>query len=149
RNDSSVAGIVTLLLGGGLSIWGAIEASRQSAGFTFGKWAEQQSSKIAAVTSVSQLATSGAKLAIYGRYHRHSGFGIAADAFAGIQLAAFALGSLYTPKGTSTLQNFAELQALQTAGNLRLDVRYVTLDSGNEFETFTDNADKTGFRLVH
>jgi len=149
RNDSSVAGIVTLLLGGGLSLWGAIEASRQSAGFTFGKWAEQQSSKIAAVTSVSQLATSGAKLAIYGRYHRHSGFGIAADAFAGIQLAAFAFGSMYTPKETLAIQNLAALQALQTAGSLRLDVNYVTMDSGNEFETFKDITSQPVFRLVH
>jgi hypothetical protein len=148
KNDSSVAGIVTLLLGGGLSLWGAIEASRQSAGFTFGKWAGQQSSKIAAVTSVSQLATSGAKLAINGRYH-HSGFGVAADAFAGIQLAAFAFGSMYTPKETLAIQNLAALQALQTAGSLRLDVNYVTMDSGNEFETFKDITSQPVFRLVH
>jgi hypothetical protein len=96
KNDSSVSGAVTLLLAGGLTAWGAVAASRQSGGFTFGNWAKEGSTKMAALASVSQLGTSGAKLAFNRRYHR-SGFGMAADGFAVAQLAAFAFGTLYQP----------------------------------------------------
>jgi hypothetical protein len=146
KNDSSVSGIVTLLIGGGLTAWAVVEASRQ-AGSRFGNWASQEGAKMAALISASQIATSGAKLTINGRYHR-SGFGIAADAFAGAQLAAFAFGSLYKAKATRTAANRAALQALQAGGNLSLEHRYVTLDDGLEYETFVDEQKQPAFRLV-
>lgn len=146
KNDSSAAGIVTLLIGGGLSIWGIIEVSR-AGGFTFGKWAGQESARMASLASVSQLATTGAKLAINGRYHR-SGLGAAADAFAGLQLAAFAFGSMYTPRVPHTAKNLKELQDLQAAGTLLPDARYVTRDDGNEYETFKDADNKTVFKSL-
>jgi hypothetical protein len=146
KNDSSITGIVTLLIGGGLTVWGIIEVSR-SGGFTFGKWAGQESTRMASLASVSQLATTGARMAIKGTYQK--GFSTAADAFAGLQLAAFAFGSMYKPRDAIPLTNFKELQALQGAGTLAVDARYITLDSGNEYETFKDANGKPIYRLLH
>lgn len=143
KNDAAATGIVALLIGGGLAAWGAYEASKKATGSTLGNWASANSTKMAALTSVSQIATSGARLAINGRYHS-SGFGLAADAFSAAQLAAFALGSLYQPKPTRTV---ADMKALQ-AGPLELDARYVTIDNGNEFVTFADASGKTAFKRV-
>jgi hypothetical protein len=99
KNDSSASGLVSLLLGGGLVAYGAIQASSNKQGGSFlGKWAAENSTQIGSVVSVSQIATSGAKFVINGRYHR-SGIGIAADIFAAAQIATFAFGSLSTPKG--------------------------------------------------
>jgi hypothetical protein len=95
KNESSVSGLVTLTIGGGLTVWGAMKASEKQA-FTFANWANNENTQMAAVISASQLATTGAKLAINGRYHRSS-FGIAADAFAALQLAAFVFSRIYTP----------------------------------------------------
>ena len=145
KNDSSITGIVTLLIGGGLTVWGIIEVSR-SGGFTFGKWADQQATKMASLASVSQLATTGARMAIKGTYQK--GFSTAADAFAGVQLAAFAFGSMYKPTDVEQVKDVKELQTRQTAGSLKLNIRYITLDDGNEYEIVKDVNDKLIFRLV-
>jgi hypothetical protein len=94
KSDVSATGLVTLVIGGGLTFWGAAKASQQQ-GFTFNNWANQDPTQVAALVSATQLATTGAKLAMSGHYAR-SAFGIAADAFAVAQLAAFAFGSLST-----------------------------------------------------
>jgi|SRR5688572_1212397 len=137
KNDAAAGGIVALLIGGGLSAYGAYQAAQKPSGFKLGNWANENATAMAALASVSQIATSGAKLAISGRYHR-SGFGVAADAFSAAQLAAFALGSLYQPKATRTVANLAALQADQARKALELDSRYVTVDTGDEYETFAD-----------
>lgn len=147
KNDAAAGGIVALLIGGGLSAWGAYQAAKKPSGFKLGNWANESATTMGALTSVSQIATSGAKLAITGRYHR-SGFGIAADAFSAAQLAAFALGSLYQPKETRTVKNLAALVLDQTANKLVLDTRYVTLDTGDEYETFADPTGAVAFRRV-
>ena len=97
KNDSSVSGLVTLAIGGGLAGFGAIQAGKKVGGSGLQNWAAETSTKTAAVVSASQLATSGAKLVINRRYHR-SGIGMAADIFAAAQLAAFAFGSLNKPE---------------------------------------------------
>ena len=132
RNDSSVAGIVTLLLGGGLSVWGAVVASRESSGFTFGHWAKQLPSQMAAMTSVSQIATSGAKLAIHRQYPK-SGLGIAADAFAVAQIAAFAFGSLYKPENIKFVADEAAIGNNPVPGTV-----YVTEDK-RQFRVLVDS----------
>jgi hypothetical protein len=145
KNDAAAGGIVALLLGGGLTAWGAFQAANRSRGFSLGNWADENATTMAALTSVSQLATSGAKLAITGRYHR-SGFGFAADAFSAAQLAAFALGSLYRPQLRRTVADLATLQA--NRANLDPDTRYVALDTGLEYETFTPAGGGIAYRLV-
>ena len=145
KNDGSAAGLVTLLIGGGLTAFGAFKASEKS-GALFGNWANENSTKIAAVTAVSQIATSGAKLAINGRYHR-SGLGIAADAFAAAQLAAFAFGSLHKPRSLISVLDIDALIALGTTG-LSLDTRYVLSKTGDAYETFVDSNGKIGFQKV-
>jgi hypothetical protein len=96
RNDVSTIGLVTLVIGGGLTFLGAVGATKASQqGFTFNSWASQNPTQMATFVSATQLATTGAKLALSGHYSR-SAFGIAADAFAVAQLAAFAFGSFST-----------------------------------------------------
>lgn len=107
KNDMAATGIVTLLISGGLSAWGAYQASQKSGTSMLGKWADEDTTKMAAVTSVSQIAMSGAKLALNGRYHRN-GFGIAADAFSAVQLAAFAFGRMYKPRTVATVDTWNE-----------------------------------------
>jgi hypothetical protein len=95
KNGSAISGIVTLLIGGGLTAFSLFKASQApAAGSTFSKWAQEDMAKVATLTSVGQIAGSGAKLLVNGRYHR-SGVGMAADAFAAAQVASFALASLY------------------------------------------------------
>jgi hypothetical protein len=147
KNDASATGIVALLIGGGLSAWGAYEASKRPSGSILGRWADENSTKMAAVTSVSQIAMSGAKLAINGRYHR-SGFGIAADAFSAAQLAAFAFGSLYKPRPvTGGYADVGALLAAIAANTLKVDHRYV-LNTGDEFDTFKDDLGIVRIRRV-
>ena len=148
KNDSSATGVVALLIGGGLAAWGAYEASKKSTGSRLGNWASQDSTKMAAVTSVSQIATSGAKLAINGRYHR-SGFGIAADTFSVAQLAAFALASLYQPKPLIAVADLDALVREQVAGTLKADHRYLTIDTGDEYDTFEDSTRTIVYRRVN
>jgi hypothetical protein len=95
KKDSSAAGLVTLGIGSGLTFFGALQSAQQESGSRLSDWTRRESTHIAAVLSASQLATSGAKLAINGRYHR-SGLGIAADIFSAGQLAAFAFAFLLT-----------------------------------------------------
>ena len=98
KNGSAISGIVTLLIGGGLTAFSLFKASQStSTGSTFSKWAQEDMAKVATLTSVGQIAGSGAKLLVNGRYHR-SGIGMAADAFAAAQVAGFALASLSPPE---------------------------------------------------
>jgi hypothetical protein len=97
RNDSAIGGVVTLLIGGGLTAYSLIKASqRPGSDSLFSKWAAEGSAKVATLASASQIATTSAKLLITGRYHR-SGVGMAADAYAATQAAGFAIASLYRP----------------------------------------------------
>jgi hypothetical protein len=93
KKDAAITGAVTLGIGGGLTAYGIFKTAGQDTGFQLHDWANRESTQIAAVVSATQLATSGAKLLINGRYHR-SGIGIAADIFSALQIATFAFGSL-------------------------------------------------------
>lgn len=95
KQSAAVSGIVTLLLGGGLTALSLFKASQDAKGTdsVFRNWAGQETAKMATLSSVSQITTSGARLLVTGRYHR-SNLGIAADAFAAAQVAGFALASL-------------------------------------------------------
>src|SRR5262249_38600005 len=70
--------------------------------------------QMATVTSVSQLATTGARMLVNGRYPR-SGIGIAADAFAAVQIAGFTLASLQQPKPVATYTTVSSTDALNQA----------------------------------
>jgi len=95
KKDAAITGAVTLGIGGGLTAYGIFKTAGQDTGFQLHDWANRESTQIAAVVSATQLATSGAKLLINGRYHR-SGIGIAADIFSALQIATFAFASLPT-----------------------------------------------------
>jgi len=94
KNTSSISGIVTLLLGGGLTAFSLFKANQdKGSGTLFSKWSEENTATMATLTSVGQLATTGATMLVNGRYH-HSGIGMAADAFAALQIAGFAVASI-------------------------------------------------------
>jgi hypothetical protein len=116
KNGSAISGIVTLLIGGGLTAFSLFKASQApGTGSVFAKWADQDMAKVATLTSVGQIAGSGAKLLVNGRYHR-SGIGMAADAFAAAQVAGFALASLHQPEPVSRLMTAADARERQNAG---------------------------------
>jgi hypothetical protein len=149
KRDSSATGLVTLLVGGGLATLGFVESTKKAAGNSrLADWASSDSTKMASLASVTQIATSGAKFAMNGRYHR-SGFGTAADLYSAAQLAAFAIGKWYQPRPVAKV--FDDLAALRDAVRLNgveANSRYAVLDTGDEFETFKDNSDKLGYRRV-
>jgi hypothetical protein len=105
KKGASVSGIVTLVIGGGLTALSLVKAAQpaqtgvslsanQSATSTaFSRWANEETAKMATLSSVTQLAATGATMLVNGRYHR-SGIGIAADAFAAVQIAGYTLASL-------------------------------------------------------
>lgn len=95
KQGASISGIVTLLLGGGLTALSLFKANQDTKGTdsVFRNWAGQETAKMATLSSVSQITTTGARMLVTGRYHR-SNLGIAADAFAAAQVAGFALASL-------------------------------------------------------
>jgi hypothetical protein len=143
RKDASIAGLVTLLIGGGLTAFGIFEASKQSSGSRFSNWANQGVTKAATLASMTHVAASGAKLAINGRYQR-SGLGIAADAFATSQIAAFLIGKFHDAKPRLSTK-LAQLRQDQTDGKLRLDFSYVDEDTGVVYETFQDANNQVKF----
>ena len=101
KNTSSISGIVTLLLGGGLTAFSLFKANQdKGSGTLFNKWTDENTATMATLTSVGQLATTGAIMLVNGRYHRSS-IGMAADAFAALQIAGFAVASIPPSKSLS------------------------------------------------
>jgi hypothetical protein len=151
KNDSSVSGLVSLLLGGGLVAYGAIEASKLQTGSFIGNWAQQNSTELGSVVSVSQIATSGFKFLINGGRNYRSGIGTAADIFAVAQIATFAIGSafgsLYTPRSFQVVKNkdFAEA-AMLSAGQGTL---YLTQDENLVYEVELGMNGDHALRLVN
>jgi hypothetical protein len=128
KRDGSVSGLVTLTIAGSLTTFGVIKAAGQPSGTRLADWAQRDSTRTAAVISAAQLATSGAKFVINGRYHR-SGLGIAADIFSIAQLGTFAFASL---RGT---EDFARPVADKAAAdvlknNARIGTVFVAEDTG-------------------
>jgi len=144
KNDSAVTGLVTLGIGGALVAHGAIKAAEQTSGSKLGNWADQRSTEMATIVSVTQLATSGAKLVINGRYHR-SGIGIAADIFAAAQIATFAFGSFSTPEEFQIVKDKAEADRLM-AGKAK-GTLFLTKDLNQVFRVEVTGGDRA-LRLI-
>ena len=101
KNTASISGIVTLLLGGGLTAFSLFKANQdKGSGTLFRQWSDENTAEMATLTSVAQLATTGATMLVNGRYHR-SGIGMAADAFAALQIAGFAVAAIPPSKSLS------------------------------------------------
>jgi len=115
KKDSAASGAVFLAIGGGLTAWSLFKASQQAGGGSiFSSWPSQDSAQMATLASVTQIATTGAKLLINGRYHG-SGVGIAADAFAAVQVTGFAFASLYQPAPPRAFKSVANAAGLAAA----------------------------------
>ncbi|OQW33440.1 MAG: hypothetical protein A4E19_03305 [Nitrospira sp. SG-bin1] len=145
KNESSVSGLVTLTIGGGLTAFGAIQAAGKQGGSLMGRLAAEPSTRTAAVVSAAQLATSGAKLVINGRYHR-SGIGITADIFSAAQLALFAFGSLSTPREYKVVVDRAA--AVAAMANDPRGTLYLTEDNSQVFQLEIGANNRPALRLV-
>jgi hypothetical protein len=119
KKDVATTGAVALAIGGGLSAIGAFQAANQPSGSALANWASQDVTKMAAVVSVTQLATSGAKLAFNGRYIR-SGFGIAADAFSLLQIGLFTFGTLHRPTSVQLVSELNPTKMVSYAAGTQL-----------------------------
>lgn len=131
KKDAAASGLVTLFLGGGLATVGIVGASHDKGGLGLGTWAARKEADAAALVSLTQVATSGAKLAINGRYHR-SGFGVAADIFSVGLIAVYSLGKFHKPKNTIAAHGQAEIKAAlanATEGDIIID----TSDNNREY----------------
>jgi hypothetical protein len=145
KRESSATGAVTLALGGGLTVYGAIKAAQAVTQSRLGDWASRESTHIAAVVSATQLATSGAKLLINGRYHR-SGVGMAADIFSAAQLTLFAIGALYTPGEQRVADDFNE--ASNNMANVPLGTAFVLRNTGHVFRVDMINDERLLRRIA-
>jgi hypothetical protein len=107
KNSASISGIVTLVLGGGLTAISIFKVQQgQGSGSLLNKWADQSTAQMATVAAVGQLAATTAGMLVNHGYHR-SPVGIAADAFAAVQIAGFTLASL---QPANQLQNFTSVK---------------------------------------
>jgi len=144
NKDSSASGLVSLAIGVPLAAWGAINPT-VTGGSRLENWASQRSTEMATLMSVSQIATSGAKLVINGRYHR-SGIGIAADIFAAAQIATFSYASLSKPEDVKIVADrAAALAALPLAARGSL---FLTQDQSQVFRVEIDAASQRALRLL-
>jgi hypothetical protein len=125
KKDVATSALVTLAIGGGLSTVGAFQVANElanqsgttssSTNSALSDWAKKSVTKMATVASLTQLATSGAKLAFNGRYIK-SGFGITADVFSVLQLGLFTFGSLQqTPKAAVVELSLAAIDPTKLA----------------------------------
>jgi len=152
KKETSIEGSVALLLDGGLTVLGAINASKQNVGLTLNSWASQSTTQMAALVSVTQLATSGVKFAMNGRYHRN-GIGIGADVFSLAQLATFTVGFFKkppaVPPATLFVNNIAAIAPAQAAfANAAAGTVFVTQDTGYKYQKVTDSNNNPGIVLV-
>jgi len=139
RNDASTIGLVTLAIGGGLTLLGAVGAAKATPagkGGTFNSWASQNATQIASSVSATQLAITGAKFALTGKYTR-SPFGFAGDVFAVAQLAAFAFGSFPTNSLRSSTKVLATREDLNN-----------TLQQLNPFDVVVTGSDNKTWEIV-
>ena len=109
KNSSSVTGVVSLAIGAPLAAWGLFKPT-QTGGSRFSNWANEETTRMASLTSASQLATTGARVLIQGKYPG-SRVGMAADLFAAAQLAAFAFGTMNAPAAIDEVEDAAVLGA--------------------------------------
>jgi hypothetical protein len=137
KNDSSASGLVTLAIGGGLTAYGVIQAAKKTTGSRLGNWVAEDSTWMATLVSVTQIATSGAKLVINGQYHR-SGIGIAADILAAAQIATYAFGSLYKPQEPPVTVSTV-VGPTFTIGRYNPGTLILALDTNRMFEVITDS----------
>ena len=136
--DGATTGLVTLALGGSVTAYSVFKAAQLPPGSRLVGWAQHPSTQIAAVTSATQLATSGARMLINRRYHR-SGVGIAADIFSGLQLATFAFASLYTPARATEV---ADVSAVGAIANLPNGAKVYDKKTSKLFVVLETNAGK-------
>jgi hypothetical protein len=132
RLDSSISGLVTLLVGGGLATYSAIQAGQQPSGSFAGNMAKQNSATMASLVSAAQIATTGAKLLMRG-YHG-SAVGTVADIFAVAQLAVYGYGCMYTPAPTVTAPDFKAAANTAKANGYSEGTVVILTENGNAYQ---------------
>jgi len=145
KNDAAASGLVSLVIGVPLTTFGAFQAAQQTGGTFLGNFAQQTSAQMATLISVTQVATSGAKLLINRRYHG-SGIGIAADIFAAAEIVTFTVGSLFKPKPLNSVANREE--ALRRMTNSSNGTLFLTEDTNEVYRVVVDVGNKPQLLLV-
>ncbi len=144
KNDSSATGFVTLVTGGALTAYGAVNAAKAEEN-KLKTWTNDNATKMASLVSATQLATSGAKLVVNGRYSR-SGLGIAADVFSVGQLATWVFGTFSSSSKTSSRRVIAGFFPTYTAAQGALDKQKVgdiiAIDGGSLVQVVQNGAGK-------
>jgi len=100
---------------------------------------------MASLVSVTQLATSGVKFAVNGRYHR-SGIGIAADVFSIAQIATFAFGFFRQPDELNPVADKDAADAALVGANR--GTLFLLQDTGQVFRVEIGANNVRGLRLV-
>jgi hypothetical protein len=135
RKDSSVSGLVTLALGGGLATFGAIQAVKKTGNTGLQRWAAEPSTRTASVVSAAQLITTGAKL-VTGVGYARSPIAITADLYSAAQLAVFAFGSLNIPNTITGAENDIAT-ANKNIGNYSVGSLVLVKDTGLVYQVVT------------
>jgi len=145
KNDAAASGLVSLVIGVPLTTFGAFQAAQQPGGTFLGNFAAQTSAQMATLVSVTQVATSGAKLLINRRYHG-SGIGIAADIFAAAEIVTFTIGSLFKPQLLNSVANRdAALLLMPNSANGTL---FLAQDTNLVYRVVVDANNRPQLRLV-
>ena len=131
KNDSATSGLVSLVIGGGLAAYGAIQAGKEPGGWRLATWVANDFTRMATVSSVTQIAMSGAKFMIAGQYHR-SGVGIAADIFAAAQIATVAYASLYTPPSVKVVKTLSDATGQVASGAIAIGAMVYIEEAANK-----------------
>jgi hypothetical protein len=155
KNGAAISGIVTLGIGGGLTAISLFKAAEGTGPATQNKtvlsrWADQETAKMATLSSVTQLATTGATMLVGGRYH-HSGIGIAADAFAAVQIAGYTLATLLPSSSGgmrfTAVDNEAQLNTAATSPGAAIG-DYVFAKNENAWFVLAQNSSTGGLTAV-
>src|SRR5262249_4696689 len=99
------------------------------------RWAEEGSTKTAAVISAVQLATEGAKFLIMRRFF-YSPVSISANIFSAVQLWFFSFGFLYSPQETRCASDFTAADGLKN--NVAIGTVIVLQSDGRTFQVVLD-----------
>ncbi len=130
KNSSSIQGVVSLAIGVPLAAWGLFKP-KQSGGSRFSNWANEETTRMASLSSASQLATTGARMLVGGGGYPRSRVGAAADLFAAAQLAAFTFGQMSTP---AALDEVGDASAPNAALQFPIGARVLDLKTNTIFE---------------
>jgi len=120
KNDAAIGGLVTLVIGGGLTAFGAVKAAEEPKD-KLKAWTNQGATQMASLISATQLVTTAARMVTIRRYHGSTP-GMAADFFSIAQLATFVFGTFSSGSARGDIINNYEPDYETAFGHLNKTV---------------------------